>query len=685
MAVPADADRELALADEALATFQVDAAVAHLSAAVRILTEAQQPRLAAMASVRLGEVMGTFLGNSTAARAWFARAWRLVEHEPVCVEQGWVAVAPMGCEVPDPADLLRAAELALDRARRFGDVNLETKALADAGLAHVQAGRLATGMALLDEAMALACGPADPDVNAAKAICSFYTACYHTADFERAGTWTDLLHQRGLIGSTPVFPLVLSNHCDSVQATLLIELGRWGDAEAVLLRAKSEFEAAVGPSWHPAIALADLRTRQGRFSEAEALLLGKDHAIEAVLPLARLQLARGDLELARATIGRGLRAMHADAPRAAELLAVLVDVELASGRVEQAAAASAELDVRIGPLDLPVLRAHAAVAQARVLAAAGDVADAVASVEQVVDPFDQRLLAWPRARLLLELARLREQAGHLTGRDARPRSPPRPSSTASTSCSRSTTSGCSHAWSDKATKRRRRAGIASLARQGRWWVACFEGTSVRLPDSKGLRYLAELVARPGQERHALDLVDRIEGPAPADGVRPGINSATRVRCSTGEPARRTATGSRSCAARSTTPSPTAGSSGPRPPSSSSTRSCGSWPGRSASVAATVAPLRPPNGLVSTSHAPCGPRRPGWRRDAGGWRRPRPGVAHRALLHLHPRSGGSGPLDRSVLTERERRPLNAEGVWTPCRPPSMRSATASTASRRSCPR
>ena len=142
MAVPADADRELALADEALARFQVDAAVAHLSAAVRILTEAQQPRLAAMASIRLGEVMGTFLGNSTAARAWFARAWRLVEHEPVCVEQGWVAVAPMGCEVPDPADLLRAAELALDRARRFGDVNLETKALADAGLAHVQAGRL---------------------------------------------------------------------------------------------------------------------------------------------------------------------------------------------------------------------------------------------------------------------------------------------------------------------------------------------------------------------------------------------------------------------------------------------------------------------------------------------------------------------------------------------------------------
>src|SRR6476659_3743279 len=119
-------------------------------------------------------------------------------------------------------------------------------------------------MALLDEAMVLACGFADPDVTAAKAVCSFFTACYYTADFERADTWAGLLRRRGLIGAAPVFPLFLSSHCDSVQATLLVELGRWGDAEAVLVRAMTDFEAAVGPSWHPPIALADLRTRQGR-------------------------------------------------------------------------------------------------------------------------------------------------------------------------------------------------------------------------------------------------------------------------------------------------------------------------------------------------------------------------------------------------------------------------------------
>ena len=151
----------------------------------------------------------------------------------------------MGCDVDDPAVLLAAAELALDRARRFGDLNLETKALADGGLAHVQAGRVAEGMAMLDEAMALACGPADDTATAAKSVCSFFTACYFTADFERAGSWTDLLRQHGLMGPERGAPVFLASHCDSVKATLLMELGQWSEAEAVLVRAKTNFETAM--------------------------------------------------------------------------------------------------------------------------------------------------------------------------------------------------------------------------------------------------------------------------------------------------------------------------------------------------------------------------------------------------------------------------------------------------------
>jgi hypothetical protein len=56
---------------------------------------------------------------------------------------------------------------------------------------------------------------------------------------------------------------------------------------------------------------------------------------------------------------------------------------------------------------------------------------------------------------------------------------------------------------------------ATLARDGKWWTASCDGASTRLADTKGLRYLAELLVRPGAERHVLDLVDSIEGIAAA--------------------------------------------------------------------------------------------------------------------------------------------------------------------------
>lgn len=189
-------------ADEAMMRGDIDGVVAHLSAAVRAFIAADDKRQAAMASARLGDVFANRLGNKTAARVSFMRAMRLVEKEPPCVEQGWAAVAALGCDVDEPTMGVERAALALERARRFGDVDLETKALADGGLAHVQAGRVGEGMAMMDEAMALACGGGAMDESAVgKSVCSFYTACYYTADFERFETWSRLMRRLGIIGA----------------------------------------------------------------------------------------------------------------------------------------------------------------------------------------------------------------------------------------------------------------------------------------------------------------------------------------------------------------------------------------------------------------------------------------------------------------------------------------------------
>jgi tetratricopeptide (TPR) repeat protein len=491
----------------------LDAHVAQLSAAVRELTASGECRRAAMACVDLGQTFENALGNLTAARAWYTRAARLVENEPPCVEQGWVAIAALGCDVDDPAALLAGAEVALERARRFGDVNLETKALADAGLAHVQSGRIGEGMALLDEAMALACGPADDNGAAAKSVCSFFTACYHAADFGRAGSWTGPLKQRGLIGTQSGDTVFLSSHCDSVQATLLMELGRWSEAEGVLLRSIEAFETFMPfPSWHPAIALADLRIRQGRLGEAEELLCGKDQAMQALLPAARLHLARGDAALARAAAQRGIRGLGADRLRAVELFIVVVEAALALGEYAAAAEAAAELAARAGDVDVPTLGGRAAVARARAALSKGDGRAALGLLEPALDRLDPTQAPWLRAVLSLEIARVHDALGD------------RPAATVEARAARTMLESLDVVLApEDARLLDRLTGavspsaapqpkpVARLERADRLWSVSFESTSVRLPDNKGMRYLAELVSRPGAEQHALDLVDRLEG------------------------------------------------------------------------------------------------------------------------------------------------------------------------------
>ena len=56
------------------------------------------------------------------------------------------------------------------------------------------------------------------------------------------------------------------------------------------------------------------------------------------------------------------------------------------------------------------------------------------------------------------------------------------------------------------------AGRAAFVRTGRVWRLEFRGRAVTVVDSKGMRDLAVLLARPGQEIHVLDLVEASGGP-----------------------------------------------------------------------------------------------------------------------------------------------------------------------------
>ena len=460
----------------------------------------------------------TGLGNLTAGKAWFARARRILEAGPPCLEQGWVAVAAHGVRRRRPRRAARRAPSSPStgpagsatstwRPRRSPTPGWPTSRRAVSP----------TGMALLDEAMALACGPAD-DRRRRPSRCARSSPPATTPPTSNGpGRGPSCSAGTASSARTPGGPAFLSAHCDSVQATLLIELGRWSEAEAVLVQAKADFEAIMHrpSSWHPDIALADLRVRQGRLAEAEALLLGKDQAIQALLPAARLHLARGDHDLARADRPRVACAASATiALRAAELLTVLVDAELGRGDAAAATAACA----RAGGPDGRPRRPGAAGPGRR-----GAGASARRRRGRSPTPswcWSRRSTASTPARspgcaltLLLQLAGLRDHLGDTAAATVDAKAAAAllasldvvldPVDAAAADAARSI------APRDRWPRRR-------YACDGKWWQASFDGSTVRLPDTKGLRYLAELIARAGAERHALDLVDRVEGVA-ADG------------------------------------------------------------------------------------------------------------------------------------------------------------------------
>lgn len=70
-------------------------------------------------------------------------------------------------------------------------------------------------------------------------------------------------------------------------------------------------------------------------------------------------------------------------------------------------------------------------------------------------------------------------------------------------------------------------------REGEYWFIVYEGDAFRLRDTKGLRYLARLLASPGREIHALDLVAEEAGPADRATVRRAERSTLRVSAPSG--------------------------------------------------------------------------------------------------------------------------------------------------------
>jgi DNA-binding CsgD family transcriptional regulator len=339
-------------------------------------------------------------GNEPAAGGWLARAERLAQPDPGLLE-GWLWVT-RGYLTNDLDAAIELLEQGVRLARDSGDTDLELVALADLGEKHVMAGRVEEGLALIDEAMAGAlAGEQNRLDTVVFACCDMLVACDLAGDLQRATHWCRVADQFIRKYGCPF----LYARCRTLYGSVLVAKGHWAQAELQLTAALHMTEEA-GPALHAeALArLADLRFRQGRLEEAEALLAGYDDAPAAALPAAAIRLARGEALSAVALLERRLRRIGERHIEAAPTLSVLVDAYIARGHLDAATEAATRLDA-VGEAQA---RAHplalASLASGRVSAARGDTDGAIGRLEAALEQFSRLDLPLETARVRIELA-----------------------------------------------------------------------------------------------------------------------------------------------------------------------------------------------------------------------------------------------------------------------------------------
>ena len=345
--------------------------------------------------------------EDAAANGWLARARRLLEDQETGAAHGWLAVEDAKRASSRPDEQERHARAAAAIARQVADADLEAAALAQLGLARVDAGEIGAGMTLLDEAMAIAVGGEASDPLAiGDTCCTTLVACDRLADFEHAADWCrTVVEFTGRRGYTP-----LHSWCRTIYAGVLIATGEWPRAEQELQAALATIKAmgAGGRDAFPLGRLAELRIRQGRLGEAEVLLAGHEDDPQTLGAAVGLALARGEPSLACARALRGLEATGDDPALLAALLPICAEALIASGEGERAAAVAARMRGLGERLDRANLIALAQFADARIAAAYDDADRARPLFESALEIFGELRMPLEAGRARLELARIAE-------------------------------------------------------------------------------------------------------------------------------------------------------------------------------------------------------------------------------------------------------------------------------------
>jgi hypothetical protein len=136
-------------------------------------------------------------GEPALAAGWLMRAQRLLRDQPERVEHGYLAMVESNLARArgETDEAVARAERATEVGLRFGDPDLAAMGIHLHGLALIDAGRVAEGMALLDEAMTSVVAGELGTFYTGVVYCNVIAACLEVSDVGRLGEWNEAARQ----------------------------------------------------------------------------------------------------------------------------------------------------------------------------------------------------------------------------------------------------------------------------------------------------------------------------------------------------------------------------------------------------------------------------------------------------------------------------------------------------------
>ncbi len=355
-------------------------------------------------------------GEEAKGNGWLSRARRVVDDRRLdSVIRGYLLLpVGIGCmRRGDTSGALAAFSEALDVGARFGDRELQTLARQGQGRALVRLGRIAEGIALLDEIMIAATAGEVSPPSVGALYCSVLEACHEVYDLRRAKEWTEALS--GWYASQPDL-VPFRGHCLVRRAEMMHLNGAWSDA----LDAASDACKWLSNPPQPAIGeahyqCAEVHRLRGEWEEAVAAYRRAGETGRSPHPgLALLRLAQGQSELAAAAIRRALDEAREQRLRS-RILGGYIEIMLATNDLDAARAGVGELSEIAARVDAPFLHALTSQWTGALRVAEGDHDSAISALREACVGWQDLAAPYENARVRLLLAQAQRAVGDEDG------------------------------------------------------------------------------------------------------------------------------------------------------------------------------------------------------------------------------------------------------------------------------